>query len=185
MNLSQAYLQYPFTRASRTRAGFGHPNTVANFRAFWLWSKKNNPEFFEAVKRQAPHLITVQGRALESGPPGLGELVDDPIRIYAQELGVAEPQKAASTSWADKLMSIAGGLVGVYQQKKVMDLQIKRAEQGLAPIEVSQLTPPTVAVRHELPPELTAGLATGKKLAMPLLIGGALLLFMMMQGRRR
>lgn len=189
MNLSQAYLKYPFVRASRTRAGFGHPNTVDNFRKFWLWTKSNNPAFFEAVKREAPHLMTIKGRALEAGPPGLGGLIQDPIRIYSDELGALPgPQIATpkpTTSWADKLFSIAGGLVGIYQQKKVMDLQIKRAEQGLPPLDISQITPPTVSVQVDLPPEIKQGIKTTQKWLMPALIGGGLLLFMMMQGKRR
>lgn len=174
MNLSQAYLKYPFTRASRTRAGFGHPNADANFRKFWLWVKRNEPQVWNAVRQNYPHLTTQEGRAAESGPPGLGQLVSDPTRIYTYELGADETPAIAKTSWGDKLMAIASPLISVYQQKKIMDLQIKRAERGLEPIDVSTAMAPKVVVQAELPEELKPK----QTWIMPaLIIGGLFLAF--------
>lgn len=97
---------------------------------------------------------------------------------------ISEP---AATGWFDSFMTKAGELGSQFlayrTQKQILDIQIARAEAGLAPLETSQLAP---TIKVETSPEatrqITSAIGTGlKTLTVPLLIGAAgigLLLFL-------
>jgi len=52
--------------------------------------------------------------------------------LAEQEAGLTTTQE--ETSWADRISQWVTPLVGVYQQKKMIDLQLERAKQGLEPL---------------------------------------------------
>lgn len=86
-------------------------------------------------------------------------------RIDADQLGaVTDPQTKPVGIWA----SIVGGIKDLapaylqfQNQKKIMSMQLKRAEQGLPPLNVEQLAP-TVRVQAGLSPDI-------KKMLLPAL----------------
>jgi len=90
---------------------------------------------------------------------------------YAQALDVIAPgitdeiaaSQTAGESWVDSLAKLLPVLATTYQQKKLLEVQMQRASQGMPPLDVSAYAP---GVRVGLTDDTT-------KL---LVIGGAVLL---------
>jgi len=78
--------------------------------------------------------------------------------------------QAPGESWTDTLQRILPVLAATYQQKQILSIQLERAKNGLPPLPDSQFG---VGVNVALSPELKTAL----------LIGGALLVFVLMQKR--
>lgn len=110
-----------------------------------------------------------------------------PIALHAG-LGAAPvttsaPATAPAPSWTDalktSLTAAIPALSQAYQQKKLFNLQMQRAQQGLPPLEVEQYTPPM---------RVQAGVDTGTQRLIGWGIAGALglgALFLLSRGRRR
>ncbi len=91
-------------------------------------------------------------------------------------LSAADTGQPAGGSWWDSFIGAAKQLVPVAiqarSQKRILDVQLRRAEQGLPPLQTSQIAP-TVNVQAGVTPDL-------KKILIPALaIGGGLLLYFM------
>ena len=63
------------------------------------------------------------------------------------------------SSVASAAKTILPGLMQYQTQRKLMNLQIARANQGLAPLNMSQLTLPALQVQVAPSPEITASLS--------------------------
>ena len=92
---------------------------------------------------------------------GLGQV--SPPSIIAQPV-------AESETWWQKVLNAAPNVFATWlqtkQQKDVAKLQLDRARQGLAPLDVSQYAPPPITVQHEvttatMSPETKSWLITG------------------------
>lgn len=82
------------------------------------------------------------------------------------------------TNWWDSFVGAVKDIVpiviGARTQKRIINTQMKRAEQGLPPLDVDQMSP-TVRVQAGMTPAM-------KKILIPsLAIGAALILFMIMK----
>lgn len=86
---------------------------------------------------------------------------------------------------------VAPTLINLQSQKKILDVQVKRAEQNLPPLDTTQYSP-VIRVAPEITPATeqaakniaVESLKGGfKSLAMPLMIGGGLLAFLMLRRR--
>ncbi len=120
-------------------------------KEFLSWLRRSNPAVYAGAKRRAD---------------------------AAMGLGAAD----TSINWWDSFISGAKELVPVIvqarSQKNILDVQLRRAEQGLSPLNTSQIAP-TVQVQAGISPEL-------KRLLIPALgIGAALLFYMMSKKKRR
>jgi len=97
-------------------------------------------------------------------------------------VGLSATDTPAPTNWWDSFVGAAKQLVPVVvqarSQKRLLDVQLKRAESGLPPLNAGQIAP-TVRVQAGLTPAL-------KKILIPALaIGGGLILYMMFGKKKR
>jgi len=93
------------------------------------------------------------------------------------EVGIGLGEK---DTWWDSFIGAAKELVpvivGARSQKKILDVQLRRAEQGLPPLNTQQISP-TVRVQAGLTPDM-------KRLVLPALLGiTALVAFMVWKKR--
>jgi hypothetical protein len=102
---------------------------------------------------------------------GLSAAADESVPWYTQILTTAKESIPA--------------LVQAQAQKKILALQLKRAQQGLPPLKTEDITP-TMKIQAGASPELLRELRQGAaNIALPLAIGaGALVLFFVMKKRR-
>jgi len=124
-------------------------------KQFLTWMRLNEPRLYRAAASAAGN---------NSG-------------LAAQDVG-----QPSGGSWWDSFVGAAKQLVPVAiqarSQKQILDVQLRRAEQGLPPLQTSQIAP-TVQVQAGLTPAL-------KKILIPALaIGGGLLLYMIMGKKKR
>jgi hypothetical protein len=129
--------------------------TIKNRQKFLEWLKKKQPQVYAAAMRRA----------------GLGVMS-------------ADTNPVASPSIWD---SIVGGIKDVLPtivqaraQQKIFDAQMKRATQGLPPLQTAEYAP-TVRVQAGVSPGITDTL---KQMAIPLAVAGAGFLFFMMKKKR-
>jgi hypothetical protein len=113
---------------------------------FSKWLQTRNPDIYNAIQSRSAHLLdpvsAVRGGGLDTAPvasastsrglKGLGDVT-------------AGDDTAPSTSWGqdiiDNLSKITTAWAGVRQQQTLLDINIKRAEQGLPPIDGSAIAP--------------------------------------------
>ncbi len=104
---------------------------VSGVVKFADWLQSNFPEVFAAVNQTRPEIFMP-----EFAMSGLGGLGD-----------IATPDTTTpDTSWGKTISDLIAPLIGVYTQKKLIDINIKRAEQGLAPLTDTSAFNPTVNV---------------------------------------
>ena len=89
-------------------------------------------------------------------------------------VSIIEQQRAPTESWVDALGRLLPVIASTYQQKQLLDVQVERARNGLAPLDASQYAP---GVRVGLAPDTQRLLMYG---GLALL---ALLAYMAMQRR--
>lgn len=133
-------------------------------RQFVEWVKNNDPFLFEVAKARYD---------LEQG---------DNLN------GIAD----FFTTLTDTVKNVAPSLINLQSQKKILDIQLKRANQGLPPLDTAQYSP-VIRVAPEITPETQRAaqqiaqqtVATGaQKLMLPMaLLGGGILLAVMMKKR--
>lgn len=127
--------------------------------SFGEWLRKKYPDIYNGVMYSRPDLLVPEFAM--NGLSGVNEDIQEPTSDWGKTI----------QSVIEKVVS---PLVGVYQQKQVIDLNIKRAEMGLPPID-SSVVAPTVNV--SLPYAQQQQLAEmGKYLTIGLLGVGALVL---------
>ncbi len=97
------------------------------------------------------------------------------------------------SSLTDTVANVAPTYLQYQQQKKVMDMQMKRAESGLPPANVEDYTP-AVKIQAEVSPETEQAITrvaqqsieTGAQKMMPfLLAGGGLVAFLLLRKKGR
>jgi len=124
---------------------------------FLAWLNDKMPGVYAAIEQRDPAVVR-PGRAMRSRNPGRrrrngsrypwrqadgfnyargdyqlhGLGVTQEELLAEQEAGLTSTQE--ETSWADRISQWITPLVGVYQQKKMIDLQLERAKQGLEPL---------------------------------------------------
>lgn len=136
--------------------------TARSKKQFIQWLNKNHPDLLSRAIRAA----NLQRSDLQLN--GFGNVGD-----------------ADDTPWYDRIMNAAEKIVPVWagyeQQKRMIELNEKRAKQGLPPMQ----EPPTIRIQGEAGPETRHAVQAGIKEAagqyMPLLIGGGVLLYLAMQ----
>lgn len=145
-------------------------NGVVNFMS---WMQRKHPAIYSRVMQSRPDLA-IPELALR----GLGGLHDTQQQmIDAQNAGMdvtLGDTSAPSTSWGKDLLNLITPFAGIYQQKKLFDLNIKRAENGLPPLDSAA---PTVNVG------VTRGVMTAGTVAGLAVVG--MVLLMMFKPRRR
>lgn len=103
-------------------------DAVAEFSS---WLEKNFPDVFKAVMQSRPDLLVP-----EFALAGLAGL--------SAEDAASTPSPLSD--WAKALSEILAPISGAYAQKQCIDVNIKRAEMGLPPIDCANMTAPTVNV---------------------------------------
>lgn len=139
-------------------------------QSFKRWLNAEMPQVAEAVLSRNPRALdpvaavtggSMSPKALPAkGLSGLGDLVES----------------APATDWGKTIADAAKGILAYKTQQDILDMNIRRAEQGLAPIDSASLAP---TVNVGVPPEMM----TMAKFA----IGGALALGLVavLSSRRR
>jgi len=96
---------------------------------FAEWIKKNYPDAYQAIVTTGPEMLVpefaLSGMYPRLGFAGIGEVETN------------EP----STDWGKKIMDIVSSVIPLYQQKELFQLQLKRAEMGLPPIDPATMAP--------------------------------------------
>lgn len=124
---------------------------------------------------------------------------NDPFLFEVAKKRLAMRQDMGAIDWggifkgvADTVKNVAPTLVQYQSQKKVLDMQMKRAEQGLPPADVQNYSP-VVRVAAEMTPETEAAatrvaqqsVKTGVSELMPLFLLGGLGAFFLLNKKRR
>ena len=108
-------------------------NTNAQ-KQFAVWLKRNDPFLYRvAEKRYA--LLKKRGGQLN----GIGDLFN----------------KDFFSTIADTVKTVAPSIFQIQSQKKILDVQLERAKQGLPPLQTADFAP-TVKVAAEITPEMEA-----------------------------
>jgi hypothetical protein len=142
-----------------------------------LRRNKSKKQFVAWVKKHHPKLYR---KALaKTGQANMGAV------------DVNAPPAQKESTWLDTITStikqLAPSVLQFQQQKKLMDMQLKRAEAGLPPASVDQYTP-VLRVQTDLAPETRkAVMATGMEISKPIIYGGLGLLglFLYLQSKKR
>lgn len=90
---------------------------------FLTWLYNSFPEAYASLEARAPHV-------LDTGPIGFGG--DD-----AASPGGAQAAATATPSWVQTIQNIALPALQLYEQKKVVDLQLQRAAAGQRPLDIA------------------------------------------------
>lgn len=110
-------------------------------KGFLLWVKANQPILYnEFVKRR------------HQGVSGMG---DTTLSLAADPISMT-PNTPASPAWVQNITGALTGAAQIYlttqqlaQQRKVLDIQLARAQQGLAPLNIDPMSyglAPTVGI---------------------------------------
>lgn len=103
---------------------------AAGIVTFSQWLEANYPDVYKSVIYTRPELL-------------MPEFALAGIRRYANGLGEDQPQEKTEpqTDWGTRLISVIEKIVPAYQQQQLFKMQIRRAEQGLPPIDPSSFAP--------------------------------------------
>ena len=139
-----------------------HVYSVWNFLS---WLQDANPALYNVIANTPladPVAVVASGQLSPGGKPvqqtagkgmaGLGDVYEDAALAEAAANGGMVPTVPSAsgtpdiyTQWGAKVFDLAGKYLQYDSQKQIVALNIKRAEQGLAPID-SGLLAPTVNV---------------------------------------
>ncbi len=130
-----------------------HINSVWDFAG---WMKNAFPDMYNIIANEKPELLSpahvVDSGALSpanKGQSGLAGIMDyDQYGDYTpttQDAGTTNAASAPMTDWGNAILSTIKSTVPAFLQVKtqndLMNINIKRAEQGLPPIDSSSLAP--------------------------------------------
>lgn len=101
---------------------------------FLMWLQQFSPPAAERLLTAAPHLYDLNNQ-LEAH---LGDVDVGPANVPS-----AVTTAGAKTDWTTTVKNVLGGILSVYQQKKLVDLQLQRARAGQAPLDLSDYTDDT------------------------------------------
>lgn len=117
-------------------------NSIAEFSD---WLRVKYPDIYKAAMMSRPDLLIP-----EFAMAGLGGLRLRQLAGLADAAGDSAPSSEWGKQISDLLNKIAAPLLNVYQQKKILDINVKRAEMGLDPINESNIAP---TVNVGVPPQ--------------------------------
>lgn len=130
---------------------------------FMMWTRKYMPEVYTKI------ISTVRDESTDIA--GMGDV--DAITPAVPPAVAATSTAPASSSWAETIKNITLPLLGIYQQKKILDLQLDRAKAGLSPLDIANVEQYTAsnAVRVGITSDTQRTLLIGAGV----LVGGLLL----------
>ena len=166
--LASFFVNSNFTNAPRAvvDAANANPEAAQHIYAVWNfldWMKAGSPELYRAVTGEglADPVAVVTGGGITPGTAqkdassGMAGLFDgdytpappgyDPTNPPTVNVSLPGADQGIATDWGSKVFDIAGKYLQYDSQKQIVALNIKRAEQGLAPID-SGLLGPTVNI---------------------------------------
>lgn len=131
------------------------PVLTRNQKNFVLWIRKFNPKLYRAALLRANK---------KHGLSGIGDFFGDLL---------------------GNLTDLAPKYLQFKQQKDLMKMQLKRAQEGLPPAKVEDYAP-VIKTRIDLAPATRTAMVGGiKDIMMPLAIGGGVLLLVLAMKKRR
>lgn len=150
---------FPSELSTVAQTNPGKATHIVSLWQFGVWLNQTSPDLYNKIKSQNPALldpssVILQGKlnapVFYANPPtppkpsggtpgktavaGLGALAAD----ASSDSGVTTTSDVV-TEWGKNISDILGKYLVYDQQKKLIDLNIKRAEQGLAPISSQDL----------------------------------------------
>jgi len=127
-----------------------NPGAAQHINSIWqfaTWLNQYFPEMYNIITGSRPDLLdpssvvlsgklTPTAAAPSGSVKGLAALIEDASGNVTDtgESGITQ----AVTEWGKTVSDLLGKYLVYDQQKKLIELNIKRAEQGLAPIDASQ-----------------------------------------------
>lgn len=124
-------------------------NLPGGKKGFILWAKKAMPDLHRAIQSHAPQALSGLGDDTDFATP----FMSIPISMtsdYGSTGASGPPSVSAATTtaatapadsgWISTIKNIANAVIPIYQQKKVVDLQLDRAKAGLPPLDVKNLS---------------------------------------------
>jgi len=81
------------------------------------------------------------------------------------------------SKFTDTISDIAPKYAEYKTQRSIAKMQMDRARKGLEPIDTAKLSP-TIRIQPELPPEMVSAGKSYMKIAVPIVLGIGLLLFL-------
>lgn len=126
-------IQLPVDRPVPIKIRARVSNLPKGREGFLMWLQHFSPNASEKLLTMAPHIYDLNNQ-LEAHLGG----VDD--------VGPPTPTAAAAPvvkDWTTTVKNVLGGILSVYQQKKMVDLQLERAKSGKSPLDLSAYTDDT------------------------------------------
>jgi len=127
-----------------------------------MFLQREYPAAYKTLQEKRPDLIA-------AGLSGLGA-----EKTWAETIG----------GWGTQILDVVSKALPVYQQQKIMSAQLKRAEAGLPPLDISQLEIPGIPIQVKMPEAVEAGIIGGLSAAKLALFAGAGLLIFMLISRK-
>jgi hypothetical protein len=150
-------LPKPFTVKARAS------NLPTGKLGFMMWAKNTMPKVYEHIVTHVnDEAATVSGLGAAADSPFDPNYVEQPSAQVTPAVAAASTAPA-TPSWVSTIQNITAPLLNVYQQKKIVDLQLQRAASGLAPLDIQGA------------PQYMSG-AGGSGMSNTVLIGGGIVL---------
>jgi len=130
---------------------------------FFIYLKKERPDIFKLITEKYHHLLS---------DDNLSSLGTHLIDIQTQD-------NDPSTTWGTQLLDIIKVAVPAYQQQQLFKLQIKRAEQGLDPVDPGLIAP---TVNVDLPVAAKKQITVVTMAVVAAAVG--LLVYLMVKGKK-
>lgn len=103
-------------------------------RQFAIWVKRNDPFLYKIAEKRYAML-----KRKNSSLSGVGDFLN----------------KDFFGTLADTIKTVAPSIFQIQSQKKILDVQLERAKQGLPPLQAADYSP-TIKVAAEITPEMEA-----------------------------
>lgn len=143
-----------------------------NEELYVQWVRDNSPAVYKRAMLQASDRTNT----------GLGAVPSLTRANLPYSAAIVPNQKSWFSNFTDSIKQIAPALVQYKNQKKIMRMQLRRAEQGLPPLDTSALAP-TIRIQPELSPEMYDNM---KRYVIPFGVGiGALLIGLLLSRKKR
>lgn len=143
----------PQAAAKAEQAARDNPSLAKHINSVWQfigWMKNSNPTLYAAISNNRPDLldpgtVVLTGSLAPNGKKnttvkGMGAIVtgvNGPVDTdeWWNPASSSNSTVSANTSWGQQIADFAGKYLLLDQQRKIMDVNLKRAEQGLDPID--------------------------------------------------
>lgn len=135
----------PQAAAKAEQAARDNPNLAKHINSVWQfigWMKNSNPSLYAAISNTRPDLldpgtVVLTGSLAPNGKKNtsLRGMGDVDITGTNADVTLGTSPVTANTSWGQQIADFAKQYLLLDQQRKIMDVNLKRAEQGLDPID--------------------------------------------------